>query len=312
MTLTSMPLDSWTLTTSDRLTINEHNNRVSNTTTAFEARTQDSLTAPLRFIIPQAEKPFFRSAAITGGTEEFFFETEERVVPIANLRAVADRMTLDKEGFDLLTEPSTVVDFHDDAEVEGRYFDEIRNLLARQLGAEEVIIFDATRRSDAQRGAANRDGSRKPASLIHVDYTATSGPGRLAGLIGEERLASLLKAGKRIVQVNVWRSIAGVVQRSPLALADASSIAAHDLYATEQIFPDRVGEIYHLSHNPTQRWYYAPAMTQDEVLLIKGWDSARDRARFTPHTAFELPDAAPNAPARESLEVRTYAIVPNA
>ena len=298
-----------TATTLNRLTIPEQNDEVNDTVTTLK-RAQRTLTAPLRFIIPQVEKPFFRSAAITGGTEEFFFETEEQIVAIADLRSIVDQVTLDREGFALLTAPSTVVDFHDDSEVEGRYYDEVRNLLARELGAEEVIIFDSTRRSDAQRGASNRDGSRKPASMIHVDYTETSGPGRLAGLIGEERLDAFLKEGKRIVQVNVWRSIAGVVQRSPLALADASSIAPYDLHATEQIFPDRVGEIYHLSHNPTQRWYYAPEMTQDEVLLIKGWDSDRDRARFTPHTAFDLPNTAPDAPARESLEVRTYAIVP--
>lgn len=306
-----MTLTALAATTLDRLTITEQNDGMNNTVDTLK-RTQGALTAPLRFIIPQAEKPFFRSAAIAGGTEEFFFETEEQMVAIANLRPIADQVTLDKEGFALLTAPSTIVDFHDDVEVERRYFDEIRDLLARELGAEEVMIFDATRRSDAQRGASNRDGSRKPASMIHVDYTETSGPGRLAGIIGEERLDSLLKAGKRIVQVNVWRSIAGVVRRSPLALADASSIAAHDLHATEQIFPDRVGEIYHLSHNPSQRWYYAPEMTQDEVLLIKGWDSDGDRARFTPHTAFDLPNTAPDAPARESLEVRTYAIIPNA
>ncbi|MEM9568465.1 MAG: CmcJ/NvfI family oxidoreductase [Cyanobacteria bacterium P01_E01_bin.34] len=273
-------------------------------------QTQIALTAPLRFITPQVDKPVFRSAAITGGVEEFFFETEKQMVAIANLRPVADRIALDREGFTLLDAPSSVVDFHDDSEVEGRYYDEIRALLARELGAEDTIIFDATRRSDALHGASNRDGSRKPASLIHVDYTDTSGPGRLAELIGDDRLVSLLEAGKRIVQVNVWRSIAGVVQRSPLAVADASSIAKHDLYATKQVFPDRIGEIYHLSHNPAQRWYFAPAMTQDEVLLIKGWDSDRERARFTPHTAFELPDTEPNAPARESIEVRTYAIVP--
>ena len=294
------------------LSMNEQDDMKSNIDTAFKDKNQGALTAPLRFIIPQTEKPVFRSAALTGGKEEFFFETEEQMLPITDLRFVTDQMTLDQEGFALLSEPSAVVDFYDDSEVEGRYFDEIRALLARELGAEDVIIFDATRRSDAQHGASNRDGSRKPASLIHVDYTETSGPGRLEELIGEARLDSLLKAGKRLVQVNVWRSIAGVVQRSPLALADASSIAEHDLHATDQVFPDRIGEIYHLSHNPAQRWYYAPAMTQDEVLLIKGWDSDTGRARFTPHTAFDLQNAAPDAPARESIEVRTYAIVPGA
>ena len=52
-----------------------------------------------------------------------------------------------------------------------------------------------------------------------------------------------------------------------------------------------MGEIYHLAYHPSQRWYYAPRMTPDEALLIKGWDSLADGpTRFTPHGAFELPD----------------------
>ena len=59
-----------------------------------------------------------------------------------------------------------------------------------------------------------------------------------------------------------------------------------------------------------QRWYYAPEMTPDEVLLIKGWDSLDDgRARFTPHGAFNPPDVAEDASARESIEVRTIVII---
>jgi hypothetical protein len=50
-------------------------------------------------------------------------------------------------------------------------------------------------------------------------------------------------------------------------------------------------------------------MERDEVLLIKGWDSLNDgRARFTPHGAFQLPNQASGAPARESIEARTYLI----
>ena len=94
------------------------------------------------------------------------------------------------------------------------------------------------------------------------------------------------------------------------ALADASTVAPEDLVATDQIFPDRVGEIYNLAHAPSQRWYYAPRMTDDEVLLIKGWDSLDDgRARFTPHAAFNFPETREDAPARESIEVRTFVVI---
>ena len=52
-----------------------------------------------------------------------------------------------------------------------------------------------------------------------------------------------------------------------------------------------------------------PGMERNETLLIKGWDSLDDgRAQFTPHSAFPLPDQDTDAPARESIETRTYLI----
>ena len=51
-------------------------------------------------------------------------------------------------------------------------------------------------------------------------------------------------------------------------------------------------------------------MTPDEILLIKGWDNLEDgRARFTSHGAFDLPDMSEGAAPRESIEVRTLAII---
>ena len=83
-----------------------------------------------------------------------------------------------------------------------------------------------------------------------------------------------------------------------------------ELIVTDQVFPDRVGEIYNVAFAPSQRWYFAPQMTRDEVLLIKGWDSLDDgRARFTPHGAFEQPGADQTALPRESIELRTLVIV---
>jgi hypothetical protein len=151
---------------------------------------------------------------------------------------------------------------------------------------------------------------RGPASQLHVDYTAKSGPQRVKDILGEDEAARLTASGARIIQINVWRPIRGPVERSPLALADASSARQEDLIATDQIFPGRVGEIYNVAHTPSQRWYYAPRMTANEVLLIKGWDSLDDgRARFTPHGAFHLSDTREDAPARESIEVRSLVVI---
>lgn len=263
--------------------------------------------AALTFITPSEDKPFFHSAAYTGGRPKLFFETEQHRVAIRDLRPFAGALSLDREGFELHRSPTAVADLYDDAAVERLYYPEIETLLRSLTGADRVAIFDATRRSDA--GPDGAEGRRGAARNLHVDYTEKSGPQRTRDVLGEAEAARLFAGGARVVQVNVWRPIRGPVERSPLTLADAASIRPGDLIATDQVFPDRVGEIYHVAHRKGQRWYYAPRMARDEVLLIKGWDSLNDgRARFTPHSAFELPDTPADAPPRESLEVRTLLV----
>jgi hypothetical protein len=48
-------------------------------------------------------------------------------------------------------------------------------------------------------------------------------------------------------------------------------------------------------------------MKEDEAILIKCYDSDERLARFTPHAAFDDPTAPPDAPPRESIEVRAFA-----
>ena len=263
----------------------------------------------LTFIVPQETKPYFESAALTGGEPRVHFRTEVRRVDVRDMRRVSDLLSLDRHGFLLVRHETAVDDLYDDEAVAGVYDRELEALLAEVTGADRVAVFDHTRRSDGTGGAANPDGFRGPASRVHVDYTVDSGPKRAADALGREALDRVLSSGGRIVQVNVWRPIRGPVLRTPIALADAGSVRPDELIATDQVFPDRVGEIYQLAHGAEQRWHWVPRMERDEVLLIKGWDSLDDgRARFTPHGAFQLEDQDPEAPPRESIEVRTYLV----
>lgn len=268
-----------------------------------------SITAPLGFTVPQKEKPVFHSAALTGGDPKIFFKVDQIPVDINDMRPIADRLDLDREGFELRTVPTDVDDLYDEDAVTTVYYAEIVDLVKRATGASQVAIFDHTRRSDGATGATNRDGNRGPAARVHVDYTAASGPKRANDALGDGAVEDLLATGGRILQVNVWRPIKGPVRRAPLALADAASIAPDALLATDQVFPDRIGEIYQLAHQPGQRWYWAPEMERDEVLLIKGWDTRDGVAKYTPHGAFQIPDQDPSAPPRESIEVRTFAVI---
>ena len=274
------------------------------------AKPLPSVEGALSFIVPQDTKPVFHSTALTGGEAKIFFELEDVSVPVADMRPIAENLSVDTQGFELLHHETQVDDLYDDAAVDSTYHAEVEDILRERFDATHVAIFDVTRRSDDTGGARNPDGLRGPATRVHVDYTVASGPQRAKDVLGEAEYERLIEAGARILQVNVWRPISGPVKRSPLALADASSIATEELVATDQVFADRVGEIYQVAHGAGQRWYYASEIDRDEILLIKGWDSIDDgRAHFTPHGAFELQETGPDAPPRESIEVRTFVII---
>ncbi len=280
---------------------------------AEKAQLSNSKTqGALSFITRQDEKPVFHSSALTGDVPKIFFKNEEHLVPIGDMREVADSLSVDREGFEIAKHTSQVTDLYDDDAIENEYNPEIEALLKERFGADQVVVFDVTRRSDGGDGAKNPDGLRGPARRVHADYTVKSGPQRVRDILGEAEAERLFKSGAHIIQINVWRPIKGPVQRAPLAVVDSTSLQPDDLVATDQIFPDRVGEIYHLAYSPNQRWYFAPEMTPDEVLFLKGWDSVEDgRTRFNAHGAFELPEMAKDAPPRESIELRTLVIIEN-
>ncbi len=285
-------------------------NQTISTPRASEIDASGTLRGSLTFIRPQSTKPVFHSSAYTGGKPEFHFDSEIHEVPVHDMRALPQAPDVDREGFELVNHKTRVADLYDNASIRGDYFAETEALLRRRFGADRVVVFDVTRRSDSGSGAANPDGLRGPARRVHVDYTVSSGPQRVRDVLGAVEAERLAAAGAHIIQINTWRPIRGPVRRAPLALADARSVAPADLIATDQIFPDRVGEIYHLAHRPAQRWFYAPMMAADEVMLIKSWDSLDDgRARFTPHSAFELPGMDDTVPARESIELRTLVVI---
>jgi len=101
------------------------------------------------------------------------------------------------------------------------------------------------------------------------------------------------------------------VLESPLALCDAQSLSEENLVASDLKYPDRTGETFSITYNPNQRYYYFPRMQADEAVLIRCFDSAPEgAARFSAHTGFDDPTSPPDAPPRESLEVRTLVFFP--
>jgi hypothetical protein len=262
------------------------------------------VTAALTYLEPMPCKPHCLEYEAPPGVPRSTATFRDHKVTIRDVRSVASGLSLDREGFRLITAASSLSDFDDEYAIQTRYYGEIVSLLKRWTGASRVVVFDHTIRRRVP-GATESRGKipRQPVPRVHVDYTALSAPQRVRDLLGAEA-SNLLRS--RFSVINVWRPIRGPVEDTPLALADAQSIASDDLVATDLIYPDRIGEIYYVKFSPSQRWFYASGMRQDEVMLIKCFDSADDgRARFTPHAAFVDPTTPAGALPRESIELRT-------
>lgn len=109
----------------------------------------------------------------------------------------------------------------------------------------------------------------------------------------------------RVRIINVWRPIHHIVAHKPLALADWRSLDVdRDLVPVRYIYPDRESSAFSVRYNAAHRWHYLSDQSPDEVTLIKCYDSAVDRARLAPHSAFVDTTSPTSAPHRHSIEVR--------
>lgn len=262
--------------------------------------------ANLTYIVRPTEKPINYAYELPPDTPQRSATPDVHTVPIYDGRVIASEVSLDREGFALLDYQTAVRDFYDDEEVLQVYYPEAEQFVKEQTGAVRVVVFDHVVRN-AQRSQPGVNTIREPGKRVHNDYTANSGYSRgrwVLNRIGEDDPDALLKG--RFGIVNVWRAIANPIQESPLAVADARSIAPSDWVASDLVYRDRVGETYGVTYNPTHTWFYFPFMHRDQALLIKCFDSAEDgRARFSAHSAFDDPTSPADAPPRESIELRT-------
>ena len=277
---------------------------------------------------------------------------ERRPMPVHDARGLAgpQRRTLDANGFELVERPMAPpeIDFFDHDQIVRCYYPRCADIVREVSGARLVAAFDHNMRSATGNRSKRRiEGGQRvqpPIYMVHGDYTLTSGPRRLRDLAqpptSNDTYRSLLSDGEsllgaadvervlvegRFALINVWRNIAREpVAVHPLALCDAATVHPDDLVVFEVYYSDRTGENYLAKHSDDQRWYFFPAMTPDEALLIKQWDSAGGMARskgahadseradgpctFSFHTAFEDPTTKPDAPDRWSIEVRCVAL----
>src|ERR1700730_18271271 len=161
----------------------------------------------LNYLKPTADKPCTYAFEQPAGGPWANPVHEPHAVPIHDMRPRAAQVSLDREGFALLTHRSAVANFADEDQLRRIYYPEAERLVADVTGGARVVIFDHTVRRRGH-GKADREPGipRQPSTRIHGDYSVKSGPQRVRDAMGAEA-EMLLK--QRFAIVNVWLSIRG-------------------------------------------------------------------------------------------------------
>ncbi|KAH9827707.1 Glutathione S-transferase, domain-containing protein [Teratosphaeria destructans] len=231
---------------------------------------------------------------------------DEQEVEIYDGWAWKDTFDHDRHGFSVKEfKTSFVGSWEDDEGVRSRFYPEIVQFLKQTTGAKKVLVFDHTIRTKANAAKKltqeNGTSQRAPVRLVHCDYTAESGPTRVHQLLPTEAPTLLTR---RTAFLNVWKPLSKV-EEMPLAMCDIQTSPPTDFFKLFLRYRERTGENYVMKYSPDHKWWYFPDMTEDQVILLKTYESEEGKARFVGHSAFEDPESRVGAPSRESIEIRT-------
>ncbi|TFK48907.1 hypothetical protein OE88DRAFT_1683477 [Heliocybe sulcata] len=270
-----------------------------------------STAAKLYYSVPPTDgsKPWQNINADPDGERRSNLGISEHVMDIENVRGREQEFTLDKNGFQFYTRPSKHTDFTDDAKIQEEYYPESIELIQELTGASQVVLFDHTIRRRRPDETEDTPDKRQPVPRVHVDQTTDSATRRVHRHLPPSEAPLLVQ--RRFQIINLWRPIKHAALDWPLAFCDFNSVDAKDFVPTTLVYPDYNGETMSVNFNPSHKWKYLRGMTPDEFALIKCFDSKDGVAKCTPHTGFEDPTTPPDAPLRESIELRALVFYDN-
>src|SRR3974390_629302 len=191
--------------------------------------------AELNYLTPMAERPRYYAYSEAPPTN---MAHEAHRVRIHDMRPISPEVALDRQGFALVEQRRV-------------YYPEAERFIAEVTGASRVFIFDHLQRRRVPGTTRRAPGvPPQPATRVHVDHTAKSGPQRVRDLLPED--AEELLRG-RVQVINLWRPIRGPLRDAPLAMCDAGTIDPNDLVPSDLVYRHRVGETYSVTYHPAHR-----------------------------------------------------------
>ncbi|KAF0699861.1 Aste57867_9571 [Aphanomyces stellatus] len=232
-------------------------------------------------------------------------------VLLHDMRGCEDDFDVDVQGFlpvrgvaslalFLLDATSGDVLFNDD--VVKAHFD----ALVRRLFPHTTFldVFRVMLRSSDPKEVAN--GRRKPSPLIHIDQTPSAGAAHMTDLPPDVQ-EGIVAGRLRVRILSLWQPLVSVVHNWPMAMADARTVPPSALLDSEtRLTQGRRGAMSLMTYTPDATWWYWSAMTCNDMLVLKNFDSIDAKSR-TPHTSFADPRAPPHSH-RQSVEARVLVV----
>ncbi|KAK6066407.1 methyltransferase CmcJ [Seiridium cupressi] len=112
---------------------------------------------------------------------------------------------------------------------------------------------------------------------------------------------------RRLLTVNLWKSLQGPGNDWPLGLCDWRTVDRDSEVAYQDVvFDDRYSENARIYYGPKHQWYYFKDLQDDEVIVFRQTDSAIQGGGGVPHTGFFNPHVDKDAAPRVSIELRAF------
>jgi hypothetical protein len=228
-------------------------------------------------------------------------------------------------GFELIRHSSAVKDWTDDEEIASVHYAEIEAEARRLTGSDFALVSDHVKRNAE---TAKREREQAPVRLVHSDFAANYADvvrGAYHDVHGRG-VATLARSGvtgddvenaRRIVMVQFWRNLGVPKMDLPIAFCDNRTVTPAEVlpfHYTGYVAGGRAFDALAVvapSVPSEHAWYVFPAMTSDEVVAFRTYDTDLVRAGktwFTPHSAFPDPDVEVGNPPRFSIELRVMCL----
>jgi hypothetical protein len=231
-------------------------------------------------------------------------------VTVEDMRDRAGDFSLDREGFTVVTAPTSVTDFYDRAELTGVYAREAGELLRSLTGCAATAMLNTPVVRVSGRVGERPAGTTFTGDFVHADFSAAAAEYMLRRNLPPAEVEARLR--NRYAVYNIWRAFSGPPQDVPLALCDTRTVAPDDKQYCSITMRSATGELMSWEnitylYSERHRWCCCSNMQRDEAYVFRGFDSDPARDEQVPHSAFVNEACPASAPPRASVEIRMFA-----